>query len=965
LSNKYRSIGRVAATSETNNKNTITTTSSGGGGGGGGGGGASSNSKSGVKKTMSSDSGSNRRRKSMSSSDDGGGHIVRTLTAQQRRNTLSVSNDGVGGHLRTIIKSAERRKSTDHSRGNKLIMTSQSSGDHYSSNRRMSMPVSQNGAPVLNVRRGNSRDRKKNGGSTTATLLKRVFASDGTVLPKTPAPGKQRNTAAIASKTHNAKVLAQQRQRSNSRGRQATNSNSAKTPNPRRRRASIAGSAASLEQRHRSCSRSRSRSRSRSIRALLPPPPPLKDLASRTSWNTPKSKQKVSLDEFEMDASMPSLAALSLHTANSKRLSTETVDTNSSVDISLSKLPTVAAKGANNKAFINLWSDNAPSHAFMKIAPFSASQELDEASTICNSDGEKVEEKQRQQKQEEGDDVFSADSFEPATVTTSATTATMSSFRSNYHMGDLSKSDVSRRSEMSRQSDESRNSRGSGGSSSRRRKMKDASSGRKMDGSHVMADTSRMDSRQRALASKSQSPGRANAKPRMSARDLISNSARRHSSRAVRSKSREPPERRMSRRRASLAANTSRSLSRERGFSPAAVRRQKSSNALQRPFTDSHAEATRNRGSRDETDLGATSNQLHAGVEAEKDLRSLQKTRQPGSQKSLDTSAGATSINSSGRPSLQSIRRPGRRNANDSTSAASKASSAGSRKGRRPSKTNMLDQRPSGATTSTTWTLSDIGVGAADASGSEVTPLSVTSSSADDKALPITPCRQKQSIRRSRSTGSEDGSVLKSMSQMSQKQQSLRRSSSIGSEDGNTFESVRQVSQKNMGSQSARHGRNNRRQDSQKSVASTASNTEPFVLHQEEQQGPIEVFANFGSFPEPAEVDPFGSQRLGRSFDLFEAPASDDEKNSFSAVKKPSLSDQLNLSKFPKPQPSKTSDSLGSSFHMADDFGDFGEASFGSLKCDLDGSTSFQVLSVDKSRNKSLLAALPSEWDDE
>eukprot|EP00797_Seminavis_robusta_P018506 Sro277_g106190.2 (244) ;mRNA; r:15614-16345 len=241
-----------------------------------------------------------------------------------------------------------------------------------------------------------------------------------------------------------------------------------------------------------------------------------------------------------------------------------------------------------------------------------------------------------------------------------------------------------------------------------------------------------------------------------------------------------------------------------------------------------------------------------------------------------------------------------------SSGSVSVASSQGSGPDRRRrSSTNrqsMPEQRSSDATA--TWSLADIDVvGDGDCKDeSVVTPATVSSSSAEEKLeLEVSSRTAKtgETLRRTKSTGSHFGGNNKS--------------------DG---KSHRQASQKSLSSAARKE---QKRQESQKSTA----------------KNPFSEPSNKSAFLVKADqLDPFGSQHNERSggtdpFDPF-APSV--------------ANDPFGLSK--KEKPKTKVDDLGPSFHLTNDFGDFGNESFGSVN--FDGQDGFDVVRGEKS-TRSLL----------
>ena len=683
---------------------------------------------------------------------------------------------------------------------------------------------------------------------------------------------------------------------------------------------------------------------------------PSKDMASRTTWDTPKSKPKFSSAAILMfggnhkktsgsismdDSSMPSLAALDLSIHTGKRYSADSstiVTTTTNATDTIASAPNqgnsmVGRKPLPPNALLkaksySLLVDNATSH-HVPLSPRRGGDD-DGSTTIDDSDvndGDTYD----------GGDIYSAASIDQGTVAT-ATTTTSSTMRdgSSLMAADLSRSDVSRRSDENE-------SRASGGR--RRRMMVDGS--RKMDGSRM----DRSEARRRAKScdgsngapktprSSRKSPGRSAARPRRNSRGLSSSGRRGSSGSLGRSRSRSGEPKAASRRRASMSASV-RSSSRDRGYSrerssssleqkraraavvaaantgSGAIRRsqtttaiperQKSSNSLK---SKNSAEPPSPRRQRGASSVLANKNKSPAKRKKTKkkisklpdNLSQIETMWVRGSGDKAEMQAAASEVVANipeGAINVQPQQR-NRKSSNMSVGAASMGSSSrkgvgssrllprqnsngaasiasrgssDSRKGRRPSKS-----RP--RVSDTSWSLADIDLGE-DMPGA--TPPIVASKSSDDKMFAETSRGKRENFRRVKSLGSRDGLQGKS----------------------------RQASQKIIASnpQQPSTPEGNLRVTSDKSVASAQ---DPFTMKADE-------------------IDPFGSQH-GEQFrnDVF---SSNPLPDPFQAPKP----QQFGKASTEKPG-YKKGDPLGPSFHLTDDFGDFGDASFANYDGSDDG----------------------------
>ena len=816
--------------------------------------------------------------------------------------------------------------------------------------------------------------KNTNTGTVTGTLLKRAFTADAASTPtagaatlrKAPPPLGVRKKSPIRSVKRNASMPAGkkgiQQPRSRADRRPSGGSKLLGTRSQSRdggsslRRASVSGAAVAQDNEQKQRRRRLS-----------------KDMASRTSWDTPKSKPKLSSAAMLMfgdkhkknsgnisidESSMPSLAALDLSIHAGKRYSADsstifTTTTNETDTIASAPNhgnSTVGRKALPQNTLLKAQSysllvDNATSH-HVPVSPRRGRDGYeDEGSTAIYdsdyNDGDTYD----------GGDIYSTASIDHGTVAT-VTTTTSSTMRdgSSIIAADLSRSDVSRRSDESE-------SRGSGGR--RRRMMVEGS--RKMDGSRM----DRSGARRRAKScdgsseapktprSSRKSPGRSAARPRRSSRGLASTDRRGSSGSLGRSRSRSGEPKAASRRRASMSASA-RSSSRDRVYY-----RERSSSSLEQKRARAAVAAAANAGSggaiqRNQTTTAIperqqSSNSLKSkksveppsprrqraassvGVHKSKSPRKRKKTKKKSSKlleslSQIDTmwvrgSGDKAEMQAAASEAILSIpegainvqpQQRNRKSSNMSVGAASIGSSSrksvgsgrrirrqnsngGASVASRGSSSSRKGRRPSKTkprASDASWSLADIDVGE---EKSVATHPIVASKSADDK-FTETPRRKRESFRRVKSLGSADG--LQSTS--------------------------RQASQKSISSnphqQSTPGG--NRQFRSDKAMTTT--------------QDPFSMKAD--------EIDPFGSQH-GEQFenDLFSANSLPDP---FLGPK----TQKLVKTSTEKPGNKKV-DPLGPSFHMTDDFGDFGDASFANF----DGSGSFQVISADDSTVKSML----------
>ena len=830
-----------------------------------------------------------------------------------------------------------------------------------------------------------STPKKKNTSTVTGTLLKRAFTTDETSIStarssllKAPTPLGVRSKSPIRSVKRNASMPAGKKgmqqpmsradRRPSAGGARVLGTRSHSGDRQSRRRAS--GSTAALGNVQENERKQRRRR-------------PSKDMASRTSWDTPKSKPKLSSAAMLMfgeknkpqrtngsisldDSSMPSLAALdlSIHTGNGKRQSADsstihTMTTNETDTIASApnkgsvqglrkSLPPNALPKAQS---FSLLVDNAPSH-HAPLSPRKSADddenENDDSSAIYDSDiGDDND-------TYDAGDIYSAASIDQGTVAT-ITTATSSTMRdgSSLMVADLSRSDASRRSDGSGSRESGSGSGSGGGGLRRRRNMADGS--RRMDGSRMDRGGGRR--RAKSIDGSSgvpktprngrKSPGRTSARPRRSSRGLASSDRRGSSGSLGRSRSRSGEPKAASRRRASMSASAQ-SSSRDRGYS-----RERSSSSLDQKRARAAIVAAVNASS------GATaqnttvptpqrqgsSNSLRRGKSVEPPSPRRQrsastlksdKSKSPRARKKkskkkkstvlesnllqLDTmwvreSGDKTEMQAAANEAIAGIpegainvqpQQWNRKSSNRSVGAASMGSS--SRKsvgnGRRIRRQNSNEaaslashgsngsrkgKRPSKSLPRTTITSRSSVDADMGEDMSVATPPIVASKSADETINGEAPRRKRDSFRRAQSWGANDAG-LSSKS----------------------------------------------RQASQKSIASTPNQQSIAEDSQGATRGTVEkpVAAKRDPFSLKAdEIDPFGSQH-GEHFgnDLFSANA---------------LPDPFHMQ-----HPGQTKkDPLGPSFHLTDDFGDFGDASF----ADYDGSGSFQVVSVDDTTVQSRL----------